>query len=135
MKKRKLIISALLLMSLSITACEMTFDFGSISRPSSNSSLSDSSIVEDSSSSEINSSSGGASSSQSSSSSSSSSSSHIEPNNVTLDIFAFNDTHGNVKDTYGEGLGISKTATALKELSQGKNSIFISVLILMKWEN
>ena len=126
MKKRKLIISALLLMSLSITACEMTFDFGSISRPSSNSSLSNSSIVEDSSSSEINSSSGGASSSQSSSSSSSSSSSHIEPNNVTLDIFAFNDTHGNVKDTFGEGLGISKTATALKELSQGKNSIFIS---------
>ena len=50
----------------------------------------------------------------------------FEPKYVSFDIFAFNDTHGNVKDTKEEGLGLSKTATALKELSQNKNSIFIS---------
>ena len=50
----------------------------------------------------------------------------VSTRTVTLDIFAFNDTHGNVTDTVGEGLGISKTSTALKELSANKNSIFIS---------
>ena len=50
----------------------------------------------------------------------------FEPKYVSFDIFTFNDTHGNVKDTKEEGLGLSKTATALKELSQNKNSIFIS---------
>ena len=64
------------------------------------------------------------SSDHSSTHSSSSSSAPIE--NVTLDIFALNDTHGNVKDTQEKGLGIAKTTTLLKELSQGKNSIFIS---------
>ena len=45
---------------------------------------------------------------------------------VALDLYAFNDTHGNVRDTIGEGLGISRTTTALKELSNDQNSIFIS---------
>ena len=45
---------------------------------------------------------------------------------VALDLYAFNDTHGNVRDTLGEGLGISRTTTALKELSENQNSIFIS---------
>ena len=46
--------------------------------------------------------------------------------NITLDIFAFNDIHGNVRDTADKGLGIAKTTTLLKELSKDKNSIFIS---------
>lgn len=57
------------------------------------------------------------SSSYSSSHSSSSSSSSItQRDNVTLNILAFNDTHGNVKDTQGKGIGISKTSTLIKEL-------------------
>ena len=45
---------------------------------------------------------------------------------MTLDIFALNDTHGNVKDTEEKGLGIAKTTTLLKQLSRNKNSVFIS---------
>ena len=45
---------------------------------------------------------------------------------VALDLYAFNDIHGNVRDTLGEGLGISRTTTALKELSENQNSVFIS---------
>ena len=45
---------------------------------------------------------------------------------MSLDIFAFNDTHGNVKDTEGKGIGIAKTTTLLKEISSADNSIFIS---------
>ena len=66
------------------------------------------------------------SSSSSSASSSSSSSSSIADRHATINVFGFNDTHGNVTDTYGKGLGITKSTTALKELSAGKNSIFIS---------
>ena len=66
-------------------------------------------------------------SSFSSASSSSSSSSSIEPDkHVTLDIFSTNDLHGNVTDTQNKGISLAKTTTALKELSSGKNSIFIS---------
>ena len=43
-----------------------------------------------------------------------------------LDIFSFNDFHGNVKDTENKGIGIAKTSTLLKDLSAGTNSIFIS---------
>lgn len=66
------------------------------------------------------------SSSSSASSSSSSSSSSQPDQHVSLSIFAMNDTHGNVLDTQGKGLGLAKTTTALKQLSSGKNSIFIS---------
>lgn len=62
----------------------------------------------------------------SSSSTSSTSSINERPEGVTLDIFAFNDTHGNVKDTQDKGLGIAKTSTLLKELTADKNSILIS---------
>ena len=65
-------------------------------------------------------------SSSSSSSTSSSTSGHETPQEVSFDIYAFNDIHGNVKDTEGKGLGIAKTTTLLKELSQDKNTIFIS---------
>ena len=46
--------------------------------------------------------------------------------NVSFDIYAFNDTHGNVRDTEGAGLGLAKTTTAIKEMSEGNNNIFIS---------
>ena len=105
----------------------------SSSQASISSSASSSSVASSSSatSSSQSSSSSAASSSQSSSSSaassSSSSSSSSQANqHVTLDIFSMNDTHGNVLDTQGKGLGLAKTTTALKELSSGKNSIFIS---------
>ena len=62
----------------------------------------------------------------SSSGHSSSSSQQSRPVNASFEIFAFNDTHGNVKDTEGAGLGIAKTTTVVKELSQGKNAICIS---------
>ena len=62
----------------------------------------------------------------SSSSTSSTSSINERPEGVTLDIFAFNDTHGNVKDTQDKGLGIAKTSTLLRELTANKNSIVIS---------
>lgn len=48
------------------------------------------------------------------------------PESVKLDIFAFNDTHGVVKDTQGKGIGISKMTTFIKEKTQNKNSIIIS---------
>ena len=64
--------------------------------------------------------------SSSSSTSSSSSLSSVKPDNVTLDIFAFNDTHGNVKDTQGKGIGIAKTTTLIKEKTANKNAILIS---------
>ena len=66
------------------------------------------------------------SSSQSSSSSGHSSSSSNQPQNVSVDIFAINDMHGNVVDTPGKGIGISRSTTVLKEFSKNKNSIFIS---------
>lgn len=66
------------------------------------------------------------SSNKPSSSSSSSSSSSQKPSKVTIDIFALNDMHGNVKDTAGKGIGIAKSTTAFKGLSKDKNSIFIS---------
>ena len=62
----------------------------------------------------------------SSSGSSSSSSQQTKPDNASFEIFAFNDTHGNVRDTEGAGLGIAKTTTVVKELSRGKNAICIS---------
>ena len=96
------------------------------SSSSSSSSSSKSSSSSSSSSSSKASSSSNSSSSKSSSSSSSSSSSAQTSKHVSLDIFALNDTHGNVTDTEGKGLGLGKTTTALKELSANKNSIFIS---------
>jgi len=54
------------------------------------------------------------------------SSTPVEGKKVTLDIFAVNDTHGNVKDTPDKGLGLAKSTTLLKELAKDKNSIFIS---------
>lgn len=50
----------------------------------------------------------------------------VPTGNVTLDLFAYNDFHGNVTDTSGKGLGIGKTSTLLKQLTSGKNSIFLS---------
>ena len=112
MKRRNIALSILMLMSLLITACEIPFNFASFSANSTE----QSSSIDDTSSSSSDSTSESSSGSSSSGSSSSSSSSALEPNYVSFDVFAFNDTHGNVKDTYGEGLGISKTATAIKEL-------------------
>lgn len=45
---------------------------------------------------------------------------------VTLDIFAFNDNHGNVKDTQGKGIGIAKLTTFVKDKTKDKNAILIS---------
>ena len=66
------------------------------------------------------------SSNPSSSSGSSSSSSQTKPDYVSFELFAFNDMHGNVTDTDGAGLGLAKTTSAIKEMSQGKNAICIS---------
>ena len=93
---------------------------------SSSSSQKTSSSVPTSSSSSTPSSSISSSSSSASSSSSSTSGSSTKPDNVTLDIFAFNDTHGNVKDTQGKGIGIAKTTTLIKEKTANKNAILIS---------
>ncbi len=97
------------------------------SASSSSASSSSSSSASSSSSSSKPSSSSTSSSSSSSvpSSSSSSSSSSEAPRTVSLDIFAFNDTHGNVVDTVGKGISLAKTTTLLKEISN-ENSIFIS---------
>ena len=122
MKRRNIALSILMLMSLLITACEIPFNFASFSANSTE----QSSSIDDTSSSSSDGTSESSSGSSSSGSSSSSSSSTLEPNYVSFDVFAFNDTHGNVKDTYGEGIGISKTATAIKELSQGKNTVLLS---------
>ena len=95
---------------------------------SSSSQASFSSVISSSSSASSSSSvsSSSASSSSSGQTSSSSSSSSSVDKTVTLDIFAFNDTHGNVVDTQGKGISLAKASTALKELSKNKNSIFIS---------
>lgn len=44
---------------------------------------------------------------------------------VEVDLYAFNDTHGNLKDTAGKGIGISKMTTLLNELTENKNSVLI----------
>ena len=46
-------------------------------------------------------------------------------NTVSVDFYAFNDTHGNLQDTSGKGLGIAKITTLLNELTEGKNSVLI----------
>ena len=116
MKKRTIIASILLLFALPITSCDMSFALGSVSFDYGSGS---SSKIADESSSAIN-------DTSSSSSSSITSTSLLPPNYVSFDVFAFNDMHGNVKDTYGEGLGISKTSSAIKELSEGKNAVLLS---------
>ena len=127
MKKRALLVGTILL-GLCVTACDSflsPFVFNSSSNVS-NTSLSSS---EDSSSSESESSSEEESLSSFDTSSgdvSSSSSEYIEPKYVSFEVYPFNDVHGNVVDTPNEGISLSKTATALKELTQGKYSIFIS---------
>ena len=93
----------------------------SSSRPSSSSSAQPSS-----SSSSKPSSSSSSSKTSSSSGGSSSSSQNPRPTNVTLDIYGFNDNHGVVKDTEGKGIGIAKLTTFAKEMSAGKNAVFIS---------
>lgn len=82
---------------------------------------------EASSSSETPSSSAQPSSSSETPSNSSSSSSSIEPDNfVDLEIFAFNDMHGNVKDSTN-GLGISKTSSLLKTYPNNvNNALYLS---------
>ena len=59
-------------------------------------------------------------------SSSTSSSSTSSADTVTLDIFAFNDNHGCVKDTQGKGIGIAKLATFVKQKTVNKNAVLIS---------
>ena len=125
MKKRRLVIVFITSLALCLSGCDLSnfpFDFGGASSSNSTSSTSESLI----SSGEQTSASVSSVSSDLASSSSSSSSSQLTPNYVPLEIFAFNDVHGNVKDTDGKGLGIAKTTTLLKELSKDKNSIFIS---------
>ena len=116
--------------SSSISSSSSSSSSSSVSSSNSSSSSSQSSSSSSSSNSSSSSSSSSLSSSSSSStslsSSSSSSSSSQRPTNVSLDIFAFNDTHGNVIDTQGKGLGLSKTTTLLKEISTPATSIFIS---------
>ena len=45
--------------------------------------------------------------------------------NVTLDVYGFNDVHGNVMDTT-LGVGIAKTTTFMKNKTEGQNSLLIS---------
>lgn len=152
MKKKSLLLGAFMLIAMCATACNLTGSNGnsSSSSVSSNNSITSSttsssktssstSSSESSSSSSSNSSASSSSSSSKpsssstssssfssvSSSSSSSSSSSEAPRTVSLDIFAFNDTHGNVIDTEGKGISLAKTTTLLKEISN-ENSIFIS---------
>ena len=147
MKKKSLLLGALMLIAMCATACNLTGSNGNsssssvssnnsiISSATSSSKTSSSSSSSKSSSSTSSSSSSSTSSSSSSSSpstsssvsssSSTSSSSSETPRTVSLDIFAFNDTHGNVVDTEGKGISLAKTTTLLKELSN-ENSIFIS---------
>ena len=128
MKKRVLILTGLALLALCVTSCDSFINQFVPNSSSSSSSVADTSSEERSSSSsnESSSSNSNASSASSSSSSSSSSSGPVEPNYVSFDVYAFNDTHGNVKDTYGEGLGISKTTSVIKELSKDKNTVLLS---------
>ena len=44
---------------------------------------------------------------------------------VTLDFYAFNDTHGKVRDN-AESVGIAKTSTFIKNVSENKHSLLIS---------
>ena len=107
------------------SSSSLTPSSSSSQKPSSSSSQAPSSSSQTPSSSSSNKPSS-SSSNKPSSSASSSSSSSSKPQNVSLDIFAINDMHGNVKDTPGKGIGIAKSTTALKELSKDKNSVFIS---------
>lgn len=125
MKKRGLVISGLILLALCASACD------SFQLPSWGSSQKTSQEL--SSSSLDNTSGGGNSQSSSpssfagsSSSTSSSSQQPIEPHYVSFDVYPFNDTHGNVIDTPSEGISLSKTATALKEMAEGKETVYIS---------
>ena len=111
MKKRRLFIGFLLLFALSTTACEFNFDLGGSVSSKSKSSSFDSSDINNS---------------DSDSSSSGSSSQGGDKATASFDIYPFNDVHGNVKDTQNKGLGIAKTTTLLKELSQGRETVFIS---------
>ena len=61
----------------------------------------------------------------SASSATSASSSQSKPQNVVLDFYTCNDVHGNVVDS-NLGAGIAKTATLLKQKSQGKNPVYIA---------
>ena len=144
--KKRFLFSVLCLFSMMITGCSLNFNSQSSFEKSSFVSSFDnesSSIFEESSSDisssndsfsgndyfsvpSFSSSSNQESSSSQASSSSQSSSSSQRKDKVTLDIFAFNDVHGNVTDTNRKGIGFGKAATALKELSKDKNSIFIS---------
>ena len=127
MKKRLLVLSNLLLISLSVTACDSFFNPFAMSGFNSKSSDTQSSEITSSSDDQSTSSVENSSSSQMSTSNASSSSFvPVEPNYVSFDIYPFNDTHGNVLDTPGEGISLSKTATALKELSEDKETIYIS---------
>ena len=146
MKKKSLLLGALILIAMCATGCNLTSSNGnnssssvssdnsitssvtSSSKSSSSTSSSKSTSSTSSTSSVSNSSSSSNFSSTSSSvspSSSTSSSSSQAPRTVSLDIFAFNDTHGNFVDTQGKGISIAKTTTLLKEISN-ENSIFIS---------
>ena len=127
MKKRLLVLSNLLLISLSVTACDSFFNPFAMSGFNSKSSDTQSSEITSSSDDQSTSSVENSSSSQMSTSNASSSSFvPVEPNYVSFNIYPFNDTHGNVLDTPGEGISLSKTATALKELSEDKETIYIS---------
>lgn len=42
-----------------------------------------------------------------------------------VDIYAFNDTHGNLKDTEGKGIGISKMSTLLDDLTKDKSALLV----------
>ena len=140
MKKKLLVSSLLALTSLLFSACDNPAPKSSVTPSSINNTTSYVSSSKTSSSSAAKSSSNSSSSIKSSapsssvptassvisSSSTSSSSSVNRPDKVTLDIFAFNDTHGVVKDTQGKGIGISKMSTLIKNETKDKNSIVIS---------
>ena len=133
MKRRALLVGTILL-GLCVTACDsflspFVFDSSSDATSALSSSSEDSTSPFSSSESQSENSSREESSStfeSSSDNSSSSSSQYIEPKYVSFDIYPFNDVHGNVVDTPNEGIGLSKTASALKELTKDKYSIFIS---------
>ena len=110
---------------LSSSAQQSTAAISSSEQPSSSSEV-PSSSEQLSSSSEISSSSEQSSSSTQQSSSSSSSSSSRPDVLADIEIFAFNDVHGNVKDSTN-GIGISKTSTLLKTYPQNvNNALYIS---------
>ena len=131
MKKKALYLVPVI--ALLITACQTNKPKSSSSKiddePSSSliSSSSSSEVKPTSSSSEISSSSLEPSSSEVSSSNEPSSSSSKEPDQiVNIELFALNDTHGNVIDS-SSGLGMSKTSTLLKTYPKNvNNAIYIS---------